>query len=196
MENNVDLNELWGKQRMNPPQVQEVVSQFSKIKKKNLAKVFAVNGLMLITIIAMVLLWQYVEPRLISTKVGILTMIIAIVAYLFVYNRLIPLLREVDENQSNRAFLEAAVKLKQQQKILQTSMLQLYFIVMTVGLCLCLYEYASLMPSPWSIITYSLTLIWIGFNWVYLRPMVIRREQGKLDGIIKGFESIQQQHEH
>ena len=193
MENNVDLNELWGKQRMNPPQVEEVVSQFSKIKRKNLVKVLAVNILMLFTIAGMILLWQYVEPRLITTKAGITTMILAIVAYLLVYNRLIPLLREVNENQSNRAFLEAAVKLKQQQKLLQTSMLQLYFVAMTHGLCRCLYEYAALMPSPWSIITYSLTLAWIAFNWFYLRPRIVRREQGRLDEIIEKFENIKQQ---
>lgn len=193
MNNDTNLNELWSRQTTKPPQMDELLSKFDKIKRKNLIKLVAINILMFATIAFIIFIWLYFEPKLITTKIGIVLTLFGIIVYLFVYNQLIPYLRKINENQSNSEFLKAVIKLKEQQKFLQTKMLQIYFITLTVGLCLYLYEYVSLMPFPWSIFAYAVTLIWIGFNWFYLRPRVVGKERDKLDGIIKKFESISQQ---
>lgn len=193
MNNETNLNELWSRQTTKPPQMDELLSKFAKIKRKNLTKLIAVNILMFATIAFIIFIWLYFEPKLITTKIGIVLTILGILVYLFVYNKLIPYLRKIDENQSNNEFLKAVIKLKEQQKFLQTKMLQIYFITLTVGLCLYLYEYVSLMPFPWSIFAYVVTLLWIGFNWFYLRPRVVGKERDKLNGIIKKFESISRQ---
>ena len=193
MNNETNLNELWSRQTTKPPQMDELLSKFAKIKRKNLTKLIAVNILMFATIAFIIFIWLYFEPRLITTKIGIVLSILGILVYLFVYNKLIPYLRKIDENQGNSEFLKAVIKLKEQQKFLQTNMLQIYFITLTVGLCLYLYEYVSLMPFPWSIFAYVVTLVWIGFNWFYLRPRVVGKERDKLNGIIKKFESISRQ---
>ena len=192
---NIDtnLNELWSRQTIKPPQMDELLSKFAKIKRKNLTKLIAINILMFATIAFIIFIWLYFEPKLITTKIGIVLTILGILVYLFVYNKLIPYLRKVDESQSNSEFLKSVIKLKEKQKFLQTKMLQIYFITLTVGLCLYLYEYVSLMPFPWSIFAYVVTLVWIGFNWFYLRPRVVEKERGKLNGIIKKFESISRQ---
>lgn len=193
MSNDTNLNELWSRQTTKPPQMDELLSKFTKIKRKNLTKLIAVNFLMFATIVFIIFIWLYFEPKLITTKIGIVLTILGILVYLFVYNKLIPYLRKIDENQSNSEFLKSVIKLKEKQKFLQTKMLQIYFITLTVGLCLYLYEYVSLMPFPWSIFAYVVTLVWIGFNWFYLRPRVLGKERDKLNGIIKKFESISRQ---
>lgn len=193
MNNETNLNELWSRQTTKPPQMDELLSKFAKIKRKNLTKLIAVNILMFATIAFIIFIWLYFEPKLITTKIGIVLTILGILVYLFVYNKLIPYLRKIDENQSNSEFLKTVIKLKEKQKFLQTKMLQIYFITLTVGLCLYLYEYVSLMPFPWSIFAYVVTLLWIGFNWFYLRPRVVGKERDKLNGIIKKFESISRQ---
>ncbi len=193
MSNDTSLNELWSRQTTKPPQMDELLSKFAKIKRKNLTKLISVNILMFATIAFIIFIWLYFEPKLITTKIGIVLTVLGILVYLFVYNKLIPYLRKIDENQSNSEFLKAVIKLKEQQKFLQTKMLLIYFITLTVGLCLYLYEYVSLIPFPWSIFAYVVTLVWIGFNWFYLRPRVIGKERYKLDGIIKKFESISRQ---
>jgi len=193
MNNDTNLNELWSRQTTKPPQMDELLSKFAKIKRKNLTKLIAANILMFATIAFIIFIWLYFEPKLNTTKIGIVLTILGILVYLFVYNKLIPYLRKINENQSNREFLKAVIKLKEQQKFLQTKMLQIYFITLTVGLCLYLYEYVSLMPFPWSVFAYAVTLVWIGFNWFYLRPRVVGKERDKLNGIIKKFESISRQ---
>lgn len=194
MDNDTNLNALWSKQTTKPPQMEELLSKFAKIKRKNLTKLIAINILMLATIAFIIFIWVYFEPKLITTKIGIVITILGIIVYQFVYNQLIPNLRKINENQSNNEFLKAVIQLKEQQKFLQTRMLQIYFITLTVGLCLYLYEYVSLLAFPWTIFAYSVTLIWIGFNWFYLRPRVVVKERDKLDGIIKIFEDISRQY--
>lgn len=193
MNNDINLKELWSKQNTEPPQIEELFSNFAKIKKKNLTTLIAVNFLMAATIAFIIFIWLYFEPKMITTKIGIVLTILGIIVHLFFYNQLIPFLSKNNENQSNSEFLKAVIKLKEQQKFLQTKMLQIYFITLTLGLCLYLYEYVSLIPFPWSIFAYVVTLLWIGFNWFYLRPRVVGKERDKLDGIIKKFENIKLQ---
>ncbi|MEM7375368.1 MAG: hypothetical protein AAF587_42625 [Bacteroidota bacterium] len=194
MDNDTDLTELWSKQSSKPPQIEELLSTFSKIKRKNLTKLIVANALMLGTIAFILFIWLYFEPRFMTTKIGIVITLLGIIVYLFVYNQLIPHLRNINENQSNSEFLTAVITLKERQKFLQTSMLQMYFAALSIGICLYLYEYVSLMPFPWSMIAYSATIIWIGFNWFYLRPRIVRKQQDKLDGIIKKLKDISQQY--
>jgi hypothetical protein len=188
-----NLSELWFKQTAKAPQIDELFSKFTKIKRWHLTKIIAVNIIMFATIAFIIFVWLYFEPKLITTKIGIVITFFGILAYLFVYNKLIPELIKVKGNLSNSDFLKSVIELKERQKFLQTKMLQTFFISLTVGLCLYLYEYVSLIPFPWSIIAYVVTLLWIGFNWFYLRPIVIKKERNKLDSIIQKFESIRQQ---
>jgi hypothetical protein len=44
-----------------------------------------------------------------------------------------------------------------------------------------------------AIITYAATLTWIVFNWFYLRPKTIKKQQVKLDDLISKFEGINKQ---
>lgn len=196
MDDDSKLNELWSKQTTKPPQIEELLSKFAKIKRKNLIKLIAVNILMFATIAFIIFIGIYFEPKLITTKIGIVLTIFGIIVYLFFYNLLIPYLNKNNKNQSNSDFLKAAIKLKERQNFLQTKMLQFYFITLSIGICLYLYEYVSMMLFPWSIFAYMVTLTWIGFNWFYLRPRVIRKERNKLDGIIKKFKNISKQHQN
>jgi hypothetical protein len=63
--------------------------------------------------------------------------------YLFVYNRLFDAYKELDNTDSNAAYLQKLIAIKTKQKFLQSKMLSYYFIVL--GLCLYMYEYTSMM---------------------------------------------------
>ncbi|MEZ4859543.1 MAG: hypothetical protein R2781_12135 [Flavobacteriaceae bacterium] len=194
MDNNVNLDELWANQKANPPKIEELFLKLDKIKRKNITKLIIVNILMIATIAFIIFIWLYFEPKLITTKIGIILTIAGITIYMFVYNQLIPSLRETTQYQSNSEFLKSVIKLKERQKFLQSKMLQFYFVTLTLGICMYLYEYVSQFTFPLAIFAYSATLIWIAFNWFYLRPRVIRKELDKLNEIIEKFENISRQH--
>ncbi|MNR40078.1 hypothetical protein D3C85_1583390 [compost metagenome] len=58
-----------------------------------------------------------------------------------------------------------------------------------------MYEYASRMTVFYALITYGVTLLWIGFNWFYLRPKQIKKQQEKINQLIGKFEEVDAQFE-
>ena len=74
-------------------------------------------------------------------------------------------------------------------------MLQIYFIALTLGICLYLYEFVSQLTIHWAIFAYTATLFWVGFNWFYLRPRTLKKDNVKLNEIIKRFENINRQND-
>ena len=193
MNNDKDFKVLWSKQTAAQPKIDELFSNFAKIKKKNLKTIVAVNLSMAATIVYILFLGFYFEPKMLSTKIGISMIILGIIIYLFFYNKLIPSFKKISENMSNSEFLQAVVNLKKKKRFLQAKMLNIYFIMLTIGLSLYLFEYISRLPFPWSILPYSFTLLWIGFNWFYLRPRIAKRQSNKLNEMIKKLEDIQKQ---
>jgi hypothetical protein len=88
--------------------------------------------------------------------------------YLFVYNRLFDAYKELDNTDSNAAYLQKLIAIKTKQKFLQSKMLSYYFIVLGLGLCLYMYEYTSMMTMFWDF-AYTITLFWVGlFGFTYV----------------------------
>lgn len=193
MDNKLNFKDLWTKDETSTPPIEELLSKIKKLKREELIKLIGINILMLVTTTFISLVWLYFEPQLVTTKIGIVLTVFGIIFYLIAYNSFISRFRKINENQSNSEFLNAMIRHKERQKFLQTRMLQIYFIALTLGVCLYLFEIVIQLDFPWKILAYSTTLIWISFSWLYLRPRVIKKEQSKLDKIINKFENIIQQ---
>lgn len=193
MNNNIDFKDLWKKQTISPPDIDELFSNLNQFKKTSLRKLILSNVLLIGTSAFIIFIWYYYQPQLITTKIGIVLIILAIVIYLFVYNQLLPSLKTIDNKLSNNKYLQNLISIKRKQQFLQSTMLNLYFILLSSGICLYMYEYTSRMTTFWAIFAYALTLAWIGFNWFYIRPKTIKKQQNKLDELISKFESVQQQ---
>jgi uncharacterized membrane protein YciS (DUF1049 family) len=56
-----------------------------------------------------------------------------------------------------------------------------------------MYEYASRMTFLNLCLAYGITLSWIAFNWFYLRPRKIKKQQSKINSLIEKFEEINHQ---
>jgi hypothetical protein len=56
-----------------------------------------------------------------------------------------------------------------------------------------MYEYEQLMSLFWGIFAYLVTSIWVLFNWFYLRPKQIKKQQSKVDEIISKLEMLIEQ---
>jgi amino acid transporter len=194
MNNKDNLKELWLKQTTEPPQMEDIFVKLTKMKRKKITVLIAVNILMAITIGFIIFIWMYFEPKFITTKIGIIITVLGIILYLFAYNQILPNLMKIRDDKNTNDFLESLLKIKKLQKYLQTKMLGIYFMTLSVGICLYLFEYVTMMTLTWSFIVYSLTLVWIGFNWFYLRPKIIQKENNKLDNVIENLEKINSQY--
>ena len=193
MDNNIDFKDLWTKQTISPLNTDDLFSKLNLFKKASLRKLIITNVLLIATCAFIIFIWYYYQPKLMATKIGIVLCILAMVIYLFVYNQLFPSLKTLDNKQSNMEYLQNLISIKTRQQFLQSTMLSLYFIMLSSGLCLYLYEYTLRMPTVWAIFAYTITFAWIGFNWFYIRPKTIKKQQGKIDDLISKFENVKRQ---
>ena len=56
-----------------------------------------------------------------------------------------------------------------------------------------MYEYASRMSALGASLTYGITLLWMLFNWFYIRPKQIKKQQEKINDLIEKFEEVNHQ---
>lgn len=193
MDNNIDFKDLWKQQAVNPPNIEELLSKLKHFKRVSLRKLIITNMLLVATSAFIVFIWYKYQPEFISTKIGIVLVIFAMMVYLFVYNKLGAFYKTIDGAQSNSEYLQKLISIKAKLHFLQSTMLSLYFILLGSGLCLYMFEYTNRMTLFWGIITYAIMLGWVGFTWFYLRPKEIKKEQNRVNSLIAKFEEVNKQ---
>ncbi|WP_299390584.1 hypothetical protein [uncultured Gelidibacter sp.] len=193
MSANIDFKNLWRQQEVQQPHFEELMRNLKHYKSKGLKRLILINVLLFITIMCLIMIWYYFQPQLITTKIGILISIFAMVIFVLSYNSLFKYYKATPETESNSAYLQSLIVVKGKQKFIQTTMLQVYFILLSLGICLYLYEYLIMMPRVVGVSFGVLTLAWLAFVWFYLRPKTIKKQEEKLDTLIKKFELINRQ---
>jgi Flp pilus assembly protein TadB len=193
MDNNIDFKDLWKKQTVSQPNIDELLSKLKQFKRGSLKKLILTNILLIATSAFIVFIWYHYQPEYISTKIGIILTVLAMAMYLFVYNKLAMFYKSIDSTQSNNDYLQKLISIKTKQQFLQSTILSLYFILLGTGLCLYMYEYTLKMSLFWGIFTYVIMLFWIGIVWFYLRPKEIKKQNTKINNLISRFEEINNQ---
>jgi len=193
MDNNINFKDLWAKQTSVVPNTENLIAEIKKIKQYNLRKLILTNILLIATSIFIIFIWMHYQPQLLTTKIGIILIILAIAVFLFAFNNSYSLFKSDKNSQSNSDYLKDLIAIKAKQKFMETTMLNLYFILLSIGIGLYMYEYTSRMKPIWEIVTYGITFIWILFNWFYLRPKQVKKQRAKLDAIISKFEMVNNQ---
>lgn len=192
-DNNIDFKDLWRKQSVSQPDMQDLLARLNKFKRAGLRSLWITNILLLATSAFIVFVWVYYQPQFISTKIGIIVTILAMMIYLFVYNKLLSIYKNIETTQTNQEYLQNLILIKKKQQFLQTTMMRFYFAALTFGICLYMYEYASRMTFLGASLTYGLTLLWMAFNWFLILPKQIKKQQAKINALIEKFEEINKQ---
>lgn len=195
MENNTNINfkDLWKKQTVSQPNIEDLMARLKQFKKTGLRCLWKTNILLFATSAFILFVWYHYQPQFISTKIGIVLAILAMVMYLTVYNGLLGIYKDIDTTQTNQEYLQKLILIKRKQQFMQSTILSWYFVLLLVGICLYMYEYTSRMTVFYAVITYGVTLLWIGFNWFYLRPKQIRKQEAKINTLIAKFEEVNKQ---
>lgn len=191
--NNIDFATIWKQQKVSQPNIEELLYKLKQFKKSSLQKLIISNIILVATSGFVIFIWYYYEPQFITTKIGIVLTIIAMVIFVFSNNKLFSIFNKIDNTKNNNEYLQCLTTLETKQKYVQTKMLGFYFITLSLGICLSMYEYTSRMTAVRAVFVYLITLMWISFNWFYVRPKTIKKQQTKLDELIRKFESINKQ---
>ena len=191
--NNIDFKDLWKKQTVNQPNIEDLLMRLKQFKKASLRSLWVTNILLAATTAFIIFIWYRYQPEFISTKIGIILVILAMVMYVGVYNRLLGTYKNIDSTQTNQEYLQQLISIRKKQQYMQSTILSLYFVLLGAGIGLYMYEYTVRMTAFWAIFTYGITSLWIALNWFYIRPKQIKKQQTKINGLIEKFEAINHQ---
>lgn len=193
MDTNIDFKNIWKQQTSHQPSIEELLGKLKQFRLENLRKLILINIMLIITSLGIAFIWYRYQPQLVTTKIGIVLVILAMLIFLCAYNRLFMVFYKIDNTQTNQEYLQSLYIVKGKQKFMQTTMLNIYFMILFLGLCFYMYEYTLKMSAIPAIIAYTALLFWIGFNWFYIRPRTIRKQQAKINELINKFEEINNQ---
>jgi membrane protein YdbS with pleckstrin-like domain len=188
-----DFKKIWNQQTENMPDAKEIFAKAKLFKKKNLQKLILTNIMLLLTCVFIGLVWYHYQPEWITTKIGIVVTILAMFIYLFVYNQMIPLFANASVELDTHQYLQQLLTIQRKQAFLQKTMLNLYFALLSIGISLYMLEYTARMKIIWAIVAYAITLAWIAFNWFYLRPKQMQKQQQKINELIQKMEAVKNQ---
>ena len=192
----INFNELWSGQKAEQPALKDLFVKMNNFKKANRKRIIVTNVLFLLTSIFILCIWYFCQPQLLTTKIGITLIILAMAIFAISSTNNSGLLKKTNEAESNQKFLTNLLAIKEKQQFMQTTMLNIYFVLFSTGIALYMAEYTSRMTTFRAVFAYGITGLWILFNWFYVRPKQIKKQQSKLKEIIRKFEDLQTQLNH
>jgi len=188
-----DFKDLWAKQPVNPLDIESLLLKIKNFKSRSLRRLLILNILLIATSAFLLFFWHSYQPQFIATKIGISLTILAMAIYALTYNKLFSSYQAIDNTQNNSQYLQNLISIRARQQFMQKTMLSFYFVMLSVGVCLGQYEYISRMTILREIFAWTITLVWFGFVWFYLRPRQIKKETEKVNEIITKFKTINSQ---
>jgi len=141
MKREIDLKKLWSAQGAPEPDRSDLLLRIKKIRNRGLRSILWANICLIATSAFIVGVWIIFQPQFLSTKLGIIVVILAMLMFLFFQNKSIRFYRDADSAQTNGEYLNALLKIKLRQRFVQHTILSAYFALLSVGLWLYLYEY-------------------------------------------------------
>ncbi|WP_268848652.1 hypothetical protein [Flavobacterium aestivum] len=190
---NIDFKDLWKRQAVSQPNIDDLFSKLKDFKRVNLRKLVLINVLLVATCGFIIFIWYHYQPEFISTKIGIVMVILAIVMSVVYSSRLLRTYKEIDETQTNQDYLQKLILIKKKEEYMHSKVLSLYFIMLGLGICLYMYECVQRMTVFYGFLAYGLTLFWFGLNWFYFRPKQIKKQMEKVNSLISKFEEVNKQ---
>lgn len=194
MQHNIDFGSLWKKQEVPPADREQLLKGIRKLRRASLNKTLFLNISLSATAVAIVLIVAYFKPQLGLTKAGIVLILGSFSLPLTAANRIAPLYRSLKDTVSNTDYLNTLRRIKQREQLLQTRTMLWYFILLSSGIFLYMYEYARRMEPLWAFTAYGSVVLWIALNWWVMRPRTIKKNNRRLDALLKQLSDQDDQH--
>jgi len=191
MSNNIDLKSIWGRQEHAPkPDITEVINKARGLKNKIRNRLLLSNICLVATVLFIAYIGVVSDFAMVTTRIGVILIIVAIVFYVAVSNGLLISVFKTNPEADNITYLNELLTIRKKQEYLQGKMLTLYFILLTAGFVFYMTEFLLRMSLLWAIVAGTITFGWIAFNWFYIRPRTVRKQQKALNDMIAKLEQI------
>ncbi len=186
----INFIEIWQNQKIDF-NAEEIIHKAKTENKKIQNKIILQSIILFTTAIYIILVIYYFQPKMLTTKIGAILTILAIIIQLIANKNLFS--KKNNFENSNSEFLNNLIIFKKKQEIMHTKILSIYYILLTIGILIYMIEYALRMKILWVISIYGLTILWFAICWFYFRPIQIKKQNQKLNLIIEKLQNLKNQ---
>jgi hypothetical protein len=190
MSSNIDFKALWNKEQSGVPDVKEIFAKAEKLNRKTRNNIWRSNIILSLTAIFIIWIWWYYQPEMITTKIGIVMIVLAIASLVTINQRISPLLAKADVEMDSQQYLEQMIAIKQKQEFVNRTVYSVYYLVLSVGIGLYMIEYAGRGSLTFKLSAYGLTYAWTAFAWFYIRPKSIQKQRKAINEVIEKLEEV------
>lgn len=191
MKNFDDIKNVWQTSgEENLPGAKEIILSIQKARRKMIRR-NVIGGIILgFTFFYICLIgWHYHFEQW-TTRAGLVITLLAVLLGIIFNTRLVHLLlKQGNLTLDNAAYLHQLINFRNTQRIIRTWGITLYFILLTLGIMLYMLEFAQ-HSLYFGIISYTLTIVWIGFSWFYIRRKNIAQQEKEIRDQIENIEKI------
>lgn len=191
MKNFDNIQNLWQADKgSNLPDPNEIIVQIQKTRKKMLRRNIIGVVVLCLTFFCIIFIGWYYHFERWTTRIGIIIILLTIAMGVVFNTRLVQLLlKQEDITLDNRKYLEQLIHYRNTQHVIQFRGMVWYFILLTLGICLYMVEFAG-RNVYFGIVAYSLTLGWIAFAWLYLMRRAKKKQARELDIQIENLKRL------
>lgn len=193
MMNDIDIKSLWKKQQTPALDLSAIRKKIRHFRLRRLGESYAVIILMTSAIGLGMVVWIYWTPLLTLTKTGIALLSVGFLLPVLSYGRQLHLYYGLKPDCSNSNYMKKLLKIKKQEYHQQHIVLDLYFLLLSLGFSLYMYEYTFFHSTCRGITAYSALALWICLNWFVFRPYIIKKRNRKFADFVKDIEHHQKQ---
>jgi len=191
MSTEMDFKALWNKQSTSDmPDTKELFTKADGLKKRTRNKLIKLNLVLLATTAIMVYMWFNIDNEHLTTRIGLILIVLAIVSYLAVSNQIMPMLFKSDFEISSQEYLNQLIRIKRKEDFLNKVMINIYFTLLSAGLALYMLQFIARMSTAWAVTYVVLSFGWIAFSWFHLRPRGIKKKGKALNDMIERLEEV------
>jgi hypothetical protein len=185
-----DIKDMWRKQEVSVPPAQEMISLARRSSTKMARKTVLVIIALTATVAFLAWIMFYYEFRYPTTKLGTALVILAVTAAIIIHSQLLGIIRKSASSAENsKEYLNHLIRYRSKSQFIQTTGMTIYFIVLAVGLALYLFEFLA-RDLVVGISAYVISFGWILFNWFWIRPRTVRKQQKQLAELIGRIEQL------
>ena len=191
MNNFDDIKNIWQNQdAAKVPDMSEVIRAAGKNRRsiiiKNLLGLITLGG----TVVFIGWIGFAADFKYLTTKLGIVLIVISIIAAMVLNSQMLMLiLKRSDDTLANQDYLKQLISYRNKQRFFQTKGIALYYLMLTLGFILYLYEFYA-RNALFGLKAYGLTLLWIAFAWFYIRPRAIKKQEQKINELIEQIQNV------
>lgn len=193
MEHKPNIDQLWQQAIEPAPEWQLFASQLAAMEVKKRNEKNRVNFLLGVTMCFVAFIAFAYWPMQWSTLMGIMLTEASMLLYLWQYNRHTRVRADGLIAANALDYLQYLRTEQTKQHYVGRKLMTAYFILLSSGVLLYMWEFAWRMPQWYGMLAYGFAIGWFALNWLVFRPRILKKKEAELAEHIRKLEALAQQ---